>query len=215
MPRLWSKSSKTTPARWPALFTALSTCRGLRSSARSRRPTASKRDPSACGCARPSATAGTRGRPGPRPARGRGCCGSPVRATVAVTSRGPRQAHLEGFDLHTNVLPRTCGFLRKRQAVVARAGASGIFKRESITHLTGRGQTHEFSHRTSDGDAGRGSDALDCCLFQHHPAEQQQHVQGRGRDVLAGDVPAGWQPSHCAEDVRGSRRHVLRGRGLL
>src|SRR6266849_9928486 len=70
------------------------------------------------------------------------------RATVAVTSRGPRQAHLEGFDLHTNVLPRTCGFLRKRQAVVARAGASGIFKRESITHLTGRGQTHEFSHRT-------------------------------------------------------------------
>ena len=35
---------RTTPVRWPALFTALSTCRGLRSSARSRRPMASKRD---------------------------------------------------------------------------------------------------------------------------------------------------------------------------
>jgi hypothetical protein len=25
------------------------------------------------------------------------------RDTAAVTSRGPRQAHLEGFDLHANV----------------------------------------------------------------------------------------------------------------
>ena len=41
--RSWSRSSRITPVRWPALFTALSTCRGLRSSARSRRLTASKR----------------------------------------------------------------------------------------------------------------------------------------------------------------------------
>jgi len=26
-----------------------------------------------------------------------------ARDTAAVTSRGPRQAHLEGFDLHANV----------------------------------------------------------------------------------------------------------------
>src|ERR1700687_1129283 len=82
-------------------------------------------------------------------------------------------------------------------------------------HLTGRGQTYEFSNRTSDGGAGRASDALDGRLFQHHAAEQRQHVQGRRRDVLAGDVPAGRQPAQRAEDVRGSRRNVLLGRGLL
>jgi hypothetical protein len=30
-------------------------------------------------------------------------CGGAERDTAAVTSRGPRQAHLEGFDLHANV----------------------------------------------------------------------------------------------------------------
>src|SRR6266851_1870828 len=88
-------------------------------------------------------------------------------------------------------------------------------KRVSINHLTGRGQTHEFSNRTSDGGAGRTSDALNGRLFQHDPAEQHQHVQGRGRDVLTGDVPAGRQPSQCAEDVRGARGNVLLGWGLL
>src|SRR5258707_4461531 len=88
-------------------------------------------------------------------------------------------------------------------------------KRVSINHLTERGQTHEFSNRTSDGGAGRTSDALDGRLVQYDPAEQHPHVQGRRRDVLTGDVPAGRQPSQCAEDVRGARGNVLLGWGLL